>query len=233
MGKIDFDRLPQHIAFIMDGNGRWAKRRGLGRGLGHRAGFSAMVQVVERLAELGVKYATFYAFSTENWKRSESEIGDMFAMIREKMDEVFTNMAKMGVRIRTMGDIAKFPEDMQAKLAEAVERTKNNTRLTVVICANYGGRAEILGAVNRLRREVGFGEIDEATFGKFLQSDGIPDPDLIVRTSGEQRLSNFLLWQCAYAELLFLEKHWPDMDKKMVDKCVVEFQKRDRRFGKV
>ncbi|MCL2569957.1 MAG: isoprenyl transferase [Firmicutes bacterium] len=234
--RIDPNRIPRHIAFIMDGNGRWAKKRGMPRTFGYSEGVKKLITVVKRCADLGVQVMSVFAFSTENWNRPKDEIDEIFRLVRENLDKELAEYQKYGIRITTMGDIAKFPDDLQEKIREAVEQTKNNKRVTMNLCVNYGGRADIVNAVNRIRHE-SHGKmqdkITEEQFSKFLYGADLPDPDLIVRTSGEQRISNFLLWQMAYSEFLFIDEYWPQMDEKIVDRCVVEFQKRSRRFGKV
>jgi len=210
----------------MDGNGRWAKKRGLPRKAGHAFGYRAMFKVIKRCIDLGIKHVSLYAFSTENWKRPEDEINAMFELVRHGFDRDFDALIKGGVRITTMGDVSKFPQDIQDKLSEVRDKTKRNDVLTLVMCVNYGGRDEILRAVKKSK-----GDVSE--FEKNLDSKGIPDPDLIVRTSGEQRISNFMLWQMAYSEFLFIPEHWPQMNHKLVDRCIIDYQKRDRRYGKI
>jgi len=218
------NQLPRHIAFIMDGNGRWASARGLARKFGHEAGAKAVMRAVERCAELGIKVVSFYAFSTENWGRSEEEVKGIFDIARGfSYDKLIQN----GVRVVTMGDVTKFPKDLQDKLAEVIAKTKDNTKITVNLCINYGGRAEIIRAVNNAKKPV-----TEESFKEYLYGADLPDPDFIVRTSGEQRISNFMLYQMAYAELYFPKLFWPNVNAKFIDRCVAEFQKRKRRFGK-
>jgi undecaprenyl diphosphate synthase len=232
--RIDMARLPKHIAFIMDGNGRWARARGLVRTLGHRVGYERVMTAVERCAGLGIKVCSIYAFSTENWARPKDEIDEIFRIVREGMQRDSDRFMQLGVRVTAMGDITRFPKDLQDKLVETMERTKNNTRCTLNLCINYGGRADILHAVNRVLADGKIKKLEsESDFGAYLYGAGLPDPDLIVRTSGEQRVSNFMLWQMAYSEFLFLKTLWPDINEKLIDKCIIEFQKRKRRYGKV
>ena len=215
----------------MDGNGRWAKRRGLPRSAGHAVGYSRMVQVVRRCAELGVGVVSIYAFSTENWKRPKDEIDEIFRIVRENISKDTPMFNELGVRVVTMGDTTKFPQDLQDELAKVKQSTKNNSVCVLNLCINYGGRAEIVSAVNKAIADGK--KVDEKTFAGFLHNPDLPEPDLVVRTSGEMRLSNFMLWQIAYTEFLFLKKHWPSMNDRLVDKCIKAYQKRNRRFGKV
>ncbi len=229
---------PAHIAIIMDGNGRWAKARGLPRAAGHKRGADAVRRVVEGCYELGVSYLTLFAFSSENWKRPQAEINDLMGLFRHYFRVELKRLDDNGVRIRFIGSRDNLPEDIVRQIQEAEARTKTNRRLTLVIALNYGGRGEILQAAQRLAKDVAAGEVRsddvcEATFAGYLETDDIPDPDLIVRTSGEQRLSNFLLWQAAYAEFIFMNQLWPDFDKACLAEAIHEFHRRERRYGAV
>ena len=230
MKKLDPQKFPRHIAFIMDGNGRWAKSRGLPRNFGHKVGYEKTKMAVEHCAELGIPVVSFYAFSTENWNRPQQEVDEIFRLIRESMDKDADRFMEQNLRVTTMGDLTKFPKDMQEKLLQVQEKTKNNTGTIFNLCVNYGGKADITQAVNKLQ---GKSNITEQDIEKHLYGNDLPPPDLIVRTSGEQRISNFMLWQMAYSEFYFIKPHWPSMSKKLVNKCILEYQKRNRRYGKV
>ncbi|MDR0462243.1 MAG: di-trans,poly-cis-decaprenylcistransferase [Christensenellaceae bacterium] len=216
----------KHIAFIMDGNRRWAQSKGLASGLGHSAGYKSMLSVVKRCAELGIPYVSFFAWSSENFKRTQDEINNVFNIAREKADLDLDKLMQMNIRFTTMGDITKFPKDLQDKLAHIIKTTKDNTGCTLNLCINYGGRADIVQAVNRAK-----GPQTEESFEKLLYGTDIPDIDFCVRTSGEQRISNFMLWKLSYAEIWFVKKFWPTVNGKFVDQCVTEYKKRVRRFG--
>ena len=224
--------MPSHVAFIMDGNGRWAKRRGLPRYFGHSVGYGKLIRVVKHCAQIGIPVVSVYAFSTENWKRPKAEIDEIFRIVRENIERDTPMFHEYGIRVVTMGDITKFPQDLHDKLVEVRESTKSNTRCTLNLCINYGGRADIIRAVNTAL-EKNKRQIDEETFAKYLYNPDLPEPDLIIRTSGEQRISNFMLWQMAYSEFLFIKKHWPSMNERTVNQCIIDYQKRHRRFGKV
>jgi len=229
--KIDMNNIPKHIAFIADGNGRWAQRRGLPRFEGHRVGEEAIRKVLDRCSELGIKVASFYCFSTENFQRPKAEVDYIFNLFRKYKDKV-DSFIKKGIQVRHMGDINLFPEDMQEIIRELVEKTKDCDKIVFNFGFGYGSRHEIVTAVNNLIKS-GVTTITEEDISRELYTSGQPDPDLIVRASGEQRLSNFMLYQAAYSEFYFPDVHWPDFDADMVDKCVIAFQKRKRRFGKV
>ena len=228
--------IPKHIAIIMDGNGRWAKQRGLPRAAGHRAGAEAVRRALQAAADNGVEVLTIYAFSSENWRRSEEEISDLTALMRFYLERELKTLEKERVRLKLIGNYAAFGADLVERLNRAVERTAGNTRLTLVIALNYGSRAEIAGAARRLAGRAAAGEIDpasidEAALGAELQTADLPQLDLLIRTSGEVRLSNFLLWQAAYAELLFLDILWPDFDEQDFASALELFAARERRFG--
>ena len=224
--KINRNCIPHHIAFIMDGNGRWAQSRGLPRKFGHKVGSERMLTTLRRCVELGIQYVTFFAFSTENWNRPKDELDEMFGQARSTIERIVPELMELGVRMRTMGDITRFPDDLHNALLDIQAKTEHNNRCTLVLCANYGGRADIVQAVNKLEKPITENDITNA-----LYCSDIPEPDLIVRTSGERRISNFLLWQMAYSELLFIKPHWPSMSPKLVDKCIIDFGKRKRRYG--
>ena len=229
---------PQHIAIIMDGNGRWAKSRGLPRIAGHRRGADAVRKVIRGAGELGVPVLTLFAFSTENWTRPADEVSDLMGLLRHYLRHELEELGRNGARLRVIGDRDRLAKDIQKDISDAEARTRSNTRIDVNICINYGARDEILRATRNLARKVAAGEvavdqIDEASFERELLTAGVPDPDLLIRTSGEQRISNFLLWQCAYAELVFVDTLWPDFGKEHLEKAIAEFRKRERRYGGV
>lgn len=233
--EIDPNNIPRHIGFIMDGNGRWATRRGLPRTAGHRAGVDALTRVLESCNEFGVEVVSVYAFSTENFKRKDEECKYIFNLIKEFIEEKTKDLIKNDTRLVVAGDLSysdKLDEDTKNALIKAVDATKNCSSRTFVLCFSYGGRHEIVNAVNSLIKD-GKTEITEADIETKLYTSGIADPDLIVRASGEQRTSNYLMWQSAYAELMFVKDFWPDFDKNIVKKCIIEYQRRNRRFGNV
>jgi undecaprenyl diphosphate synthase len=227
---------PRHVAIIMDGNGRWAKARGLPRALGHKEGVEALRRAVEASRDLGLSHLSVYAFSTENWNRPPAEIDALFDLLRVFVKRDLARLHKDGVRIRIVGSREGLNPDILELIDEAVDLTKNNTRLTLNIAFNYGGRGEIVAAVKDIARAVQDGrvkpdEIDEAMISRQLWTADSPDPDLVIRTSGELRLSNFLLWSGAYAELMFMDLWWPDFNKESLEKAIDAFRRRDRRFG--
>jgi len=224
--------LPQHVAIIMDGNGRWAKKRGLSRLVGHNQGVNTAQKAVEVFLEYKIPYLTLYAFSTENWNRPQAEIDGIFKIIEKRLDEGVKFAHKNGIRIRHLGKPDGLPQRLQGKVKQAIETTQNNSRLTVSLAFNYGGRDEIVEAVRSLiLSQILPQDINEKILSQHLYTTGIPDPDLIVRTGGEMRLSNFLIWQSAYAEIYFTPVLWPDFDKKEIDKALIAYSKRQRRFG--
>lgn len=230
------EKVPRHVAIIMDGNGRWAKERGLLRTFGHRAGAETLQKIIQTASDIGIEVLTVYAFSTENWKRPEEEVGLLMRLIAEYLDSKLAAMHANQVQLRHLGDLAGLPSALQLKLTKAMEQTRNNTGLVVNLAINYGGRAEILEAVKALARavengEVRAAEIDEDVFAAALYTQGLPDPDLLIRTSGDVRLSNFLLWQTAYTELYFCDVNWPDFTPEHLMEAIASFQKRERRFG--
>src|SRR5438045_460983 len=227
---------PLHVAIIMDGNGRWAAARGLPRAEGHRRGVEALRRVVRAANELGVLYLTIFSFSSENWSRPATEIGDLFGLLRRFIRNDLATLHRDGVRVRVIGERAGLESDICALLNEAEELTRANTTLNLVVAFNYGSRQEIANAAQRLAREVAAGKrepatIDADTLGQYLDAPDIPDPDLIIRTSGAQRLSNFLMWQAAYSELVFVPIHWPDFEKAALEDAIAEYARRERRFG--
>jgi len=228
--------LPTHVAIIMDGNGRWATARGLPRFAGHQRGAEAVREVVEGCNRLGVRYLTLYAFSSENWKRPEAEINDLMGLLRVYVKRELLDLHNNDVRLRFIGDHVVLPNDIQDLINGAEERTRDNTGLNLVIALNYGARNEILAACRQLAEDVKAGRVEtnavtEQVFASRLSTNGIPDPDLLIRTSGEQRLSNFLLWQSAYCELSFVDTLWPDFTQVHLDKVITDYQKRERRYG--
>ena len=228
----------RHVAIIMDGNGRWAKARGMPRVAGHRRGADAVKRVVRGAGELGIPVLTLFAFSTENWARPADEVSDLMGLLRHYLRSELDELRKNGARLRVVGNRDALAADIQRDIADAEAATRGNTRIDVNICINYGSRDEILRATRRLAERAAKGEvqperIDEGMFERELQTAGIPDPDLLIRTSGEQRISNFLLWQCAYAELVFVDTLWPDFGKEHLEQAIAEFRKRERRYGGV
>lgn len=233
---IDPQRIPRHIAVIMDGNGRWASKRGLPRSAGHRAGVQAVRRVVEACTELGVEFLTLYAFSTENWRRPRSEVSALMSLIVESFNRYVDELHAQGVRVRAIGDLNGLPDASRRAIEDAVERTAGNSRLTLIFALNYGGRREIIAAAKAVAREAAAGrldpdDLDETTFSRYLYTSDIPDPDLMIRPSGEMRLSNFLLWQSAYTEMWVTPTLWPDFGRDELHQAVRDYQARDRRFG--
>ncbi|WZL75025.1 isoprenyl transferase [Clostridiaceae bacterium 35-E11] len=233
---LDPNKLPKHIAIIMDGNGRWAKKRGLPRTAGHKAGVESLREIIRTCSELNVQYLTLYAFSTENWKRPEGEVVALMQLLvfylRKEIDELHNNH----VKIRTIGDIHELPINALNEINSAVEKTKNNSGLVVNIALNYGGRDEIIRATKQLcykakNNEIDIEKIDQAMFEQYLYTVDVPDPDLVIRPSGELRISNFLLWQIAYSEFWFSNIFWPDFSCEYLMQAIIDFQNRDRRFG--
>jgi len=235
--SIDLSKLPNHVAIIMDGNGRWAKERGKNRLFGHTNGVKSVRETAEGCAELGVKYLTLYAFSTENWNRPILEVtGLMDLLLRTIMAEVKT-LQDNNIRLRTIGDIDALPGNTARELRVAMEQTAGNTRMDMILALNYSGKADIVQAVRTIAEDVKEGKIKAADINdrmvdEHLYTAGIPDPELMIRTSGEQRISNFLLWQLAYTEFYFTEKFWPDFDREELYQAILTYQARERRFGK-
>ncbi|MCS6963964.1 MAG: isoprenyl transferase [Thermoflexus sp.] len=227
-------KIPTHIAIIMDGNGRWAKARGLPRLAGHRAGTENLRRVIEACADLGVRILTIYAFSTENWRRPPDEVYGLFGILEQMIDRELDSLDRNGVQIRHLGTLEGVPERLQQKIRMAIERTKGNSRLILCVAFNYGGRQEIVEAVRRIIADgVPPEAVDESTISRYLYTAGLPDPDLIIRTSGEMRLSNFLLWQAAYSEFYVTPVYWPDFDREELLKAIEAYSRRERRFGQI
>lgn len=239
-GALDLARIPQHIAVIMDGNGRWAKQRMMNRLRGHKAGIEAVRETIRCASDLGVRYLTIYSFSTENWKRPEDEVDGLMHLFAQTMLAEVDGLDAEGVRVMTIGDTSVLPTDTQQAFERAWEQTRGNDGMTLVVAVNYGSRSEIVRAAKQLAAEVALPQstlssedIDESAFAARLYTADIPDPELIIRTSGEMRLSNFLMWQAAYAELVSTEVLWPDFDRYELLRCLLDYQGRDRRFGGV
>jgi len=236
--KIIKDRLPKHIAIIMDGNGRWAKERGEHRIVGHQNGVEAVRQTVEGAAELGISYLTLYAFSTENWNRPKDEVLSLMSLLVDAIDNETPTLMKNNVRLKAIGDLNSLPEKVRTKLDGTIKKTEVNTGLTLVLALSYSARWEIVDAVKQIalkakNGELSIEEIDASLFENHLTTKGIPDPELVIRTSGENRISNFLLWQVAYAEFYFAKLFWPDFNKEELCKAILDYQNRERRFGKI
>ncbi len=224
--------LPDHIAIIMDGNGRWAQKRGLPRLEGHKAGVKNLSSVIEYLGRLGLKYLTLYGFSTENWKRPKEEIEGLLGLLEESVEQETGALDRNEIRIRHLGRREKLPKGLQQAITEAVELTKDNPGMTVSFAFDYGGRTEILDAVRRIiENDVPAQKIDEKLFDSYLYTAGLPEVDLVIRTAGELRISNFLMWQAAYSEYYFTDVLWPDFNTKEIDKALLAYSRRQRRFG--
>lgn len=235
--KIDKSKLPVHIAIIMDGNGRWASQHGLKRILGHQRGVEAVRSVIEAAAELEVKYLTLYAFSTENWERPDDEVSALMKLMVQSLNKETDTMIKNNIRMIAIGDLSRLARDVRKRLFETIDLTSGSTGLTLVIALSYSSRWEITEAVKEIALEINEGKlkpeyINKTLFEKHLKTISIPDPDLLIRTSGELRISNFLLWQLAYSELYFTRKLWPDFGKDDLYDAIIDFQKRERRFGR-
>lgn len=235
--SIDKSKLPAHIAIIMDGNGRWAQKKGNQRIFGHRNGVTAVRETVEAAAELGIRYLTLYAFSTENWKRPKNEVNALMQLLVSTINSEFDTLKKNNIRLLTIGDTDSLPSGVSKQLLQAIENTAKNTGLTLVLALSYSGRWEIAKMVKQLvsmayDKKISPALIDDNFISKSLQSSFLPDPELLIRTSGEYRISNFLLWQLAYTELYFTDALWPDFRKEDLFKAIVDYQKRERRFGK-
>jgi len=236
--ELDMNKIPNHIAIIMDGNGRWAKERNLPRSMGHKEGVETIRTILKAATELGVKNLTLYAFSTENWARPKDEVGILMQLLVNYLKKELKECHENGVKMNLFGDITRLPEECQKALNQALETTKNNTKINLNFALNYGGRDEIVRAIkfissdiknNKIKEE----DINETLVEKYLYTKDIPDPDLIIRPSGEQRLSNFFLWQCAYSEFWYSDINWPDFKGEDLKRAIADYQNRDRRFGKV
>ena len=235
--KINLELLPKHIAVIMDGNGRWAKKHGKPRVFGHKNGVTAVREITEAAAEIGVEYLTLYAFSTENWNRPKFEVNALMQLLVETVRKEVKTLNKNSIRLTAIGDIEKLPPKSYKALLEGIEETKNNTRMTLVLALNYSARWEIMNAVKKIATQVqdntlNPADINDDIFSNALTTAGIPDPELLIRTSGESRISNFLLWQIAYAELYFTPIFWPEFRKQHLVEAILDYQNRERRFGK-
>lgn len=238
MAGIDRANMPIHIAIIMDGNGRWARKRGLPRNMGHRAGSQTLKKITGFCNDIGIQYLTVYAFSTENWKRPKEEVDGLMQLLTEYIDEAKNETDEKNIRIRVLGDISVLSEDIQKGIAEVEQKTSGNKGLTLNIALNYGARNEIVFAARKIAQEIkedliDISSINEELFSSKLYTSGMPDPDLVIRPSGEKRISNFLLWQSAYSEFWTSNIYWPDFNEKHLLDAIKEYQQRDRRFGGV
>lgn len=232
------DKSLKHIAIIMDGNGRWAKKRGLARNFGHQKGAQTVIEVVKAAKEIGIEYLTLYAFSTENWKRSEEEVSGLMNLLREYLDKNFEELKKNDVRIIFIGERYMLDADIVSKMEKLEKETEGNKSIVLQVALSYGSRLEIISAVKKvssmvLKQDITIDDINEDIFSKLLYTSDVPDPDLVIRTSGEQRISNYLLWQIAYSEFYFTDTLWPDFTKEELINIVKQFNTRERRYGKV
>jgi undecaprenyl diphosphate synthase len=235
--EINISKLPVHVAIIMDGNGRWARQRGLDRIFGHQQGVVALRNVIETAAEMGIGYLTLYAFSTENWGRPDEEVSALMGIMIDSLNKETDTLLKNNIKLKAIGDVERLADDVKARLTETIRLTSVGTGLTLVVAISYSSRWEIAEAARKIHSDIATGkikaeDISENTFGNYLTTAGIPDPELMIRTSGELRISNFLLWQLAYSELYFTDKLWPDFGKEDFYDAIIDFQKRERRFGK-
>lgn len=235
--QIDINHLPRHIAIIMDGNGRWAKKQGMARMFGHRQGVTTVHNITEAAAELGIDYLTLYAFSTENWNRPKEEVDALMVLLVDTIAKETPTLMRNNIKLLTIGDLSRLPEQTRQKFIGCINQTAANTGLTLVLALSYSARWEIIEAARRIAEEVKDGSLDpqdinEACVSQHLTTNGIPDPDLLIRTSGEQRISNFLLWQLAYSELYFTSRLWPEFTAEDLYDAIVDYQHRERRFGK-
>lgn len=234
--EFNKENMPKHIAIIMDGNRRWARAQGKPASFGHKAGAKTLEKIVRYANKIGLQYITVYAFSTENWKRAEEEVNALMMLLQSYLDDYSKRADSENIRLKVLGDITALSQGMQKSIIKCMERTKNNTGVTFNIALNYGGRDEIVKAVKNIanqvkNNELKLEEINEKTITNNLYTAGQPDPDLVIRTSGEQRLSNFLPWQVVYSEFLFVDKNWPDFSEQDLDNAIVEYEKRTRKFG--
>ena len=234
--EFNKENMPSHIAIIMDGNRRWAKARGKNASFGHKEGAKTLEKIVRYANKIGLEYITVYAFSTENWKRAEDEVKALMMLLQNYLDDYSKRADTENIRVKILGDITALSDGMQKSIIKCMERTKDNTGVTFNIALNYGGRNEIVKAVKNIAKEVKEGkvdinDIDEKLISNNLYTKGMPDPDLLIRTSGEIRLSNFLPWQVVYSEFLFIDKNWPDFTEEDLDNAIIEYQKRTRKFG--
>ncbi|WP_252180089.1 polyprenyl diphosphate synthase [Endozoicomonas sp. 4G] len=237
LAEIPVNRLPRHVAIILDGNNRWAKQRLLPSLAGHRAGVKAVREVVEACGEVGVEVLTLFAFSSENWNRPKNEVDGLMELFLRTLRRETGKLKKNNIRLKIIGDVSRFSPDIQAHIAEAEASTADGAKVTLVIAANYGGMWDIAQSARKVanmveRGEISADEVDESLIGQHLSTAGIPDPDLLIRTSGEQRISNFLLWQCAYSEFYFTRTFWPDFNRREFERALLAYVNRQRRFGK-
>ena len=234
--EFNKENMPKHIAIIMDGNRRWAKQRGKNASFGHKEGAKTLEKIVRYANKIGLRYITVYAFSTENWKRAEDEVSALMMLLQNYLDDYSKRADTENIRVKILGDITVLSSGMQKSILRCMERTKDNTGVTFNIALNYGGRDEIIKAVKKIAEDVkegkvNIGDIDEDMISNNLYTEGMPDPDLLIRTSGELRLSNFLPWQVVYSEFLFVDKNWPDFNEEDLNNAIIEYQKRTRKFG--
>ena len=237
MQQIDRERLPQHIAIIMDGNGRWAKERGKQRLFGHQSAIQSVREVSEASAEIGVKYLTLYAFSTENWNRPLAEVSGLMSLLATTITKEVSTMNKNSIKLNAIGDLKSLPKTNYEQLMQAIADTSHNTRMTLTLALSYSGRWDLTQAMHRMAEDVAQGKlhpdaVNDTLISSYLSTAGMPDPELLIRTSGEERISNFLLWQLAYSELYFTPKYWPDFRKADLYEAILNYQHRERRFGK-
>lgn len=236
--QLNDENIPKHVAIIMDGNGRWAKSRSLPRTMGHKAGVEAIRRIVKEADKIGIKYITLYAFSTENWKRPEKEVNALMNLLVQYLRDEINSLHENNIKLNVLGDTENIPDKCSNQINEAIDLTKNNKGLTLNIAFNYGGRDEIVRSVKLIVEDIESGKInkdyiDQKLFANYLYTRGLPDPDLIIRPSGEQRISNFLLWQCAYSEFWYSNVNWPDFTENDLKKAIYDYQNRSRRFGGV
>lgn len=234
---INKEKLPNHLAIIMDGNGRWAKKQGLLRAFGHESGTKSVKEIIKACAKLGIEYLTLYAFSTENWNRPKIEVDTLMRILINSLKKELTTLQKNNIKLNTIGNLEKLPQSAQKELLDVIEKTKNNTRMTLTLALSYGSREEIVSAVKDISAKVknniiSIDAIDDSIINEHLYTQNLPDVDLVIRTSGEHRISNFLLWQIAYAELYFTDVLWPDFKEQNLYEAIISYQKRERRFGK-
>lgn len=235
--QINTDKLPSHIAIIMDGNGRWARQRGMDRIFGHQQGVKALREIIEASAELKINFLTVYAFSTENWGRPDDEVSALMGIMVQSLNKETDTLVRNNIKLSAIGDTGRLADDVRERLLETIHVTSDATGLNLIVAMSYSSRWEITEAAKKLAAEIAAGSVDpdsvnEFNFEKYLTTQGVPDPELMIRTSGEMRISNFLLWQIAYTELYFTEVLWPDFGKEELYKAIIDFQKRERRFGK-
>jgi len=237
VSQIQSDNLPKHLAIIMDGNGRWAKKQGLLRAIGHESGTKSVKTIVQACAKLGIENLTLYAFSTENWNRPKLEVEILMKILVNSLKKELETMQKNNIKLNSIGSLENLPKSVQKELLDVIEKTKNNTRMTLTLALSYGSREEILNTVKKISNKVknniiSVDAIDESIFNSHLYTHNLPDVDLVIRTSGEHRISNFLLWQIAYAEFYFTDVLWPDFSEQHLYEAIISYQKRERRFGK-